>query len=33
MSGEKETKKYRRYGLILYYLLKLVGKTLKGMIR
>ncbi len=28
MSGEKETKKYRRYGLILYYLLKLVGKTL-----
>ena len=29
MSGEKETKKYRRYGLILYYLLKLVGKTLK----
>ena len=29
MSSERESIKYRRYGLILYYLLKIVGSTLK----
>lgn len=28
MSREREAVKYRRYGLILYYILKIVGKTL-----
>lgn len=29
MSSEKESIKYRKYGLVLYYLLKIVGSTLK----